>query len=234
MEKPKTEKIGRFATRLTKFRKWGLKRSLKKLENTLNNLAERLAKKGEINQQFFNFIREYVEDNQQAAFWTTVLNREDLIPYDLYEISMIISDKALKAQAEKRLLKEAQVEELYEIFMVADKDLQKMIWQEIDERIKYKMIRKNQAWQHLSKIMENVPDYREEALVIFQYLDPPDSELKRLIDSPTKKDDIVMAKFKSKIEKFMRERKRKKDFNVALIANIRNTSDRIKQLKQGQ
>lgn len=239
MENPETKKAGKIANRLAEFKKWRGKKKLETQEAKLNKLIKNLAKKGEINQGFFDFVRDFINDSRKPKFWKIVLSRENLLPFHLYDISMVVNDETSKTRAQQRFLEETDIEKLYEAFEWTDDDYRKKIFEEICTRIKYKRIKKSRVWELLGEIIKNgqIPsEYREKALELLQYQDPPDSELKRLIDLPISKSDLVLADLQKKIEVFIRERgkKKKKNLNTTLFNEIQITIEKIAQLKMGQ
>lgn len=239
MENLKTKKTGRITSGLAKVKKWRAKKRLETQEAKLEKLIKNLAERGEVNQRFFDFVRDFIDNNRKPEFWRKVLDRENLSPFQLYDISMVANDEALKTLAQKRFLKEENIENLCEALERTDNDYQEKIFEEICARIKYKLIKKNKAWELLGEIIKNrhiSPKYRERSWELLQYQAPPDDVLKGLIDVSISTSDPVLPGLQKKIEIFIRERskKEKKNFNNTLFNEIKTTIEKIAQLKQVQ
>ncbi len=225
MEKSKIKK--------NRFRRWRDAGKVKSLRKKLNKFIKKLARKAEINDFLFEFIRDCLKPHQQLLFWEDVLNRKNITPFDTYDISRVVNNNRLKTLSQNKFLKEASTEQLYEVFKDTEKDFQEMLWQKIDERIKLRRIRRSKAWELLTRVIKNIVSYRENAWNTLQYLDPPDSILKPLVDLPIMKSDAGLAELQMKIEKFIRERKTKKtkDLTADLIGEIKSAIAKIQEIR---
>lgn len=207
-------------------------RKILKLTEELKNLEQRLIKKGVIDQTFLNFVRDIEPNEKQIEAWRKILNRKDLTPSDLYEISKVIEDKPLRTTAQRKYVAIASDNDLDDTIKYEEKILQEIAWQERCERIKKGFIKKHRAREILIDLFRNTPDYRIKIWDVLEWLGPADEELKSLLVLPFM-DKSEYGELRGRIERLIR-RKTKKSDNIKLLSKIRNIQEKLAKLKTGQ
>ncbi len=200
------------------------------LENQLKNLGQQLIKKGVIDQTFLNFVRDIKPKEKQIEFWKKILNRKDLTPSDLYEISKMIDDEPLKMEAQRKYVAIAPDHDLDDTIKYEDDIFQEMAWQERCERIKKGYIKKRRAREILIELFKDTPNYRIKIWDVLEWLEPTDKELQSLLILPFMD---TMPELSGKIERLIRKKKKKSD-NTKLISKIKNIQGKLTKLKEGQ
>lgn len=227
MENPKTEKVGKIEGIIVRAKNLLIRRNIKNLENDLKKHVEFLARNGRIDNQFFTFVRDNFEADQQIQFWKIVFTRKNLTPADLYEISEAISDETLRTEAQKKYVVIAPEDGLVTVIRYKDNSFQEMAWQELCRRFQIGIVKKRRTKEILIKLFEDIPNYRKKFLDILKWLDPTDNELRSLLNLPGMDKEPVLS---NEIQKMIRCKKKKSD-NTELISKIVKIQNKLKQLK---
>jgi len=214
-----------------------MNKRIEKLTKRLKKQIERLLRKGEVNQKFLDFIRDFAEKEKQVQFWKIVLSRRDLSPINLYIISRAIAEEPLKTEARQKYVKIASDEDLLGTMRIEDSSFQEIIWPELSQRIQ-KYLKKHrtrkQAIEILKNVFEEIEKYRDRSWQILKFLGLSDDELQHLHDSPFMYSyPVLQAEIQALIKK-RRLRWRREDYNTRKIADIQELIAKIAELKKGQ
>ncbi len=204
---------------------------LKKLEELLKRLQQRLMEKGPTKQNLWYIVTNIDWEFLQVWAWEELSKQEDLGFEEIYEALERIKNKDMQEKAFEKARELATLDNLLCVIRFKEA-FRERAWKELTKRFQENLINeKNHIKQILLQIIENVPELSTRALEEFEKLDPSYEELSQIYNHPYINSIPLLPE---KLRKLLKEKLRKKEANIKTVFQIHRVVEDLKKLEKGQ